>query len=77
MDTTRLLISRFDVGKRIIGNMIMIVTIGIPIITGVMKEANRFSFIFFLKGWVFYSIVLLKLLRRGGSGFWKFLIEIE
>lgn len=50
MDMTRLLISRFDVGKRIIGNIIMIVTIGIPIITRVMKEANRFSFFFFSQG---------------------------
>lgn len=25
-------------------------TIGSPIVIGVMKEANRFSFIFFLKG---------------------------
>lgn len=50
MDTMRLLISRLDVGKRITGNIMIIVTIGIPIITGVMKEVNRFSFIFFLRG---------------------------
>lgn len=31
------------------GNIIMMVTIGSPINVGVMKEANRFSFIYFLK----------------------------
>lgn len=35
----------------------MSTTIGSPIIVGTVKEANRFSFIFFLKGWV----VLVKL----------------
>lgn len=30
------------------GNIIMIITIGRPIIVGVMKEANRFSFILIL-----------------------------
>lgn len=67
MDTMRLLISRFDVGKRITGNIMIIVTIGIPIITGVMKEVNRFSFIFFLRGRVFCGVFLLRSLRRGGS----------
>lgn len=36
-----------DVGKRMVGNIIIIVIIGIPII-GVIKEANRFSLIFLL-----------------------------
>ena len=33
----------------ILGKRITRVTIGSPIIVGVMKEVNRFSFIFFLK----------------------------
>ena len=43
--TKRLLTSRVDDGKKMLGNAIMITTIGNPINVGVMKEANRFSFI--------------------------------
>lgn len=50
----RLLMRRFDDGNRIDGNMIMAVTIGRPIIVGVMKEANRFSFILILKEFLFF-----------------------
>lgn len=32
-----------------LGNMIIRTTIGSPIIVGVVKEVNRFSFIFFLR----------------------------
>ena len=46
----RFLISRFDVGNSKLGNKTMRVTRGRPIIIGSMKEANRFSFILFLKG---------------------------
>ena len=45
-----LLTSRFDVGNNKLGNKTMRVTRGRPIIIGSMKEANRFSFILFLKG---------------------------
>lgn len=45
----RLLIRRLGEGNRIIGNIIIIVTTGMPINVGVMKEANRFSFIFLLR----------------------------
>lgn len=51
MATRRLLTSRFVEGKRIVGNMIIRMTMGRPIIVGVMKEANKFSFIWFLRGW--------------------------
>lgn len=47
--TKRLLIRRVDDGKKILGNAIIMTTIGNPISVGVMKEANRFSFIWFLK----------------------------
>lgn len=49
IEINRLLISRFGEGNRILGNIMIITTIGSPIIVGVMKEENRFSFIFFLK----------------------------
>lgn len=49
-----MLIRRFDDGNRIDGNIIMVTTIGRPIIVGVMKEANRFSFILILKGYSFF-----------------------
>lgn len=45
MVTRRLLISRPVDGNRRVGNMTIAATIGRPAITGVMKEANRFSFI--------------------------------
>ena len=46
---SRLLISRLGEGNMILGNITITITIGSPIITGVIKEENRFSFIFFLK----------------------------
>ena len=46
----QLLTSRFDAGNNKLGNKTMRVTRGRPIIIGSMKEANRFSFILFLKG---------------------------
>lgn len=50
----RLLIRRSDDGNKIDGNIMMAMTIGKPIIVGVMKEANRFSFILILKGCLFF-----------------------
>lgn len=50
----RLLIRRSDDGNKIDGNMMMVTTIGRPITVGVMKEANRFSFILILKGCLFF-----------------------
>ena len=35
-----------------LGNMIIKITIGSPVIVRIMKEANKFSFILFLKEWV-------------------------
>lgn len=52
MEIIRLLIRRFGAGKRMVGNMIISMTIGSPIIVGEMKEANKFSFILFLKEFV-------------------------
>lgn len=46
----RLLIRRFDDVNRIDGSIIIRVNTGRPIMVGVMKEANKFSFIFVLKG---------------------------
>jgi hypothetical protein len=52
MEVSQLLINRFGAGSIILGKRITKVTIGSPIIVGVMKEVNRFSFIFFLKGFL-------------------------
>ena len=49
----RLLISRFGVGNSKLGNSTIRVTRGRPRIIGVMKEANRFSFILFVVEAVF------------------------
>ena len=49
----RLEISRLDEVKSIGGSIMIRITIGRPIIVGVMKEANRFSFILILKGCLF------------------------
>ena len=46
---SRLLISRLGDGNIIPGNMVMRMTMGSPIIVGVVNEENRFSFIYFLK----------------------------
>lgn len=48
----RLLIKRSDDGNRIDGNIIIVTTIGSPITVGVMNEANKFSFILILKGFL-------------------------
>jgi hypothetical protein len=52
MEASQLLINQFGAGSIILGKRITKVTIGSPVIAGVMKEVNRFSFIFFLKGFL-------------------------
>ena len=49
----RLEISRLDEVKSIGGSIMIRIAIGRPIIVGVTKEANRFSFILILKGCLF------------------------
>lgn len=44
--------------RRIDGSIIISITIGRPIIVGVMKEANKFSFILTLRVYLFLSIQL-------------------
>lgn len=72
----RLVISRFDGGYRSIGNIIMRRTTGRPISVGVANEANRFSFILFLRGRCkveflkFWVVVLVDI------NIWIYLIEI-
>ena len=51
----QLLISPFDVGNKILGNIMIRTTTRRPII-GVTKGANRFSFILFLKGQVVFAL---------------------
>lgn len=45
--------SRLEDVISIDGSMMIKITIGRPIIVGVVKEANRFSFLLFLKGCLF------------------------
>lgn len=47
-----MLIRRFEDGNRMDGNIIIVTTTGKPITVGVMNEANRFSFILILKGFL-------------------------
>lgn len=67
-ETRRLLMSRLGDGKRILGNIIIRITIGSPIIVGVMKEANRFSFICFLKGFYVGLVLCLLVMDWKGRG---------
>ena len=60
---SRLLINRFGEGNMMLGNMVMAITIGSPIIVGVMKEENKFSFIFFLK--VLWILIWILVLAQG------------
>lgn len=49
MATKRFVINRPGEGKSNVGNIMISITIGRPIMVGVMKEANKFSFILYLK----------------------------
>lgn len=46
-------------GNRIIGNIMIIITTGNPMIEGVMKEENKFSFIWTLKVWFVFLFLNL------------------
>lgn len=74
MEIRRLLISRLGEGNIMLGNMIIKITIGSPIIVGVVKEVNRFSFILILR--VLYMLVfwLILALDLGDVGGLKFLV---
>ena len=54
MEIVRLLTSRFGVGNRIDGRIIIRVVIGRPSIIGTIKGANKFSFMWCLKGFVVF-----------------------
>lgn len=70
----RLLTSRFDVGNSRLGNKTIRVTRGRPNIIGVMKEANRFSFILFLKGCFVLVFLLVSVLGYDKNYVSKFLV---
>lgn len=70
----RLLTSRFDVGNSRLGNKTIRVTRGRPNIIGVMKEANRFSFILFLKGCFVLVFLLVPVLGYDKNYVSKFLV---
>lgn len=71
------MISRPGEGNNMLGNRMIRVTIGRPIIVGEAKEVNRFSFIFFLRGYWFLMLITVSILGLLGSGVWKFLTEIR
>lgn len=71
------MISRLGEGNRMLGNMIIRITIGRPIIVGVAKEANRFSFILILKGQSVLLFWLSLLLGVSGRSALRFLVEIQ
>lgn len=62
----RLLISRPGEGNNMLGNRMIRVTIGRPIIVGEVKEVNRFSFIFFLRGYWFLMLITVSILGLFG-----------
>ena len=70
------IISHFDVGNKILGNIVIKITTGRPIIVGVMKEANRFSFILFLKGWTVFALWCVLILGWGNKCTLRLLVEI-
>lgn len=69
-----MLINRFDVGNNRLGNMTMRVARGRPRIIGVMKEANRFSFILFLKGYFVFVLWLMLTQDCERNCVWRFLV---
>lgn len=56
-EVRRLLIRRLGFENIMDGNITIKITIGKPIIVGVMKEANKFSFIYFLRGFQFLGFL--------------------
>lgn len=72
-----MLISRLGEGNRMLGNMMIRITIGRPIIVGVAKEANRFSFILILKGQSVLLFWLSLLLGVSDRSALRFLVEIQ
>lgn len=77
IEIRRLLISRLGEGNRMLGNMMIRITIGRPTIVGVAKEANRFSFILILKGQSVLLFWLSLLLGVSDRSALRFLVEIQ
>ena len=70
-----MLTSQFDVGYSKLGNNTIRVMRRRPRIIGVMKEANKSSFIFFLKGRFVLVFLLVSILGCDRSCVLKFLVE--
>ena len=70
-----MLTRRLDVGNSKLGNNTIRVTRGRPKIIGVMKEANKFSFILFLKECFVLVFLLVSFLGCYRSCVLKFLVE--
>lgn len=75
--TKRLLTSRDVVGNRMLGKAMIRTTIGRPINVGVMKEANRFSFIFGFKVCLVFLSLWFWFVVNCSNSSWIILVEIE
>lgn len=70
----RLLIKHVVDGNRMTGNIIIKITIGRPIIVGVMNETNRFSFIWYLRELSVLMILQILALDLNNKGVLKILV---
>lgn len=73
----RLFVSRLDVGNSRLGSITIRITRGRPKNVGMMKEANRFSFILFLRGCVVYVFQLELVLGCGRNYVLRFLAGVQ
>lgn len=62
-----MLINRSGDGNKMLGNRTIRITMGRPIIVGVAKEANRFSFIFLLRVYYFLIVAYVLVLDLLGN----------
>lgn len=59
-----------------VGNIIIRVVIGMPSMIGVMKEANRFSFMCGFKGFVVFVVWCSLVRGRESKSVLRFLVEV-
>ena len=67
--------NQFDIGNNKLGNMVIRAVRKRSRIIGVMKEANRFSFILFLKGCFVFVFWLMLVLGYNKNYVLRFLVE--
>lgn len=72
-----MLIKNSDDENKIDGDIVMVMATGKPSAIRVMKEANRFSFILILKGFLFLVLLEFFVMEMLENLVKKFLIEIK